>query len=99
MTADAREALWQQQQAGAISGRSWPVLRNITFKLVGAVDTAMMGRLEDASFVGGVALGSLAFNFIYFGLGFVMGTTGLVAQAHVGAMRQPSNTIWYAALR
>ena len=59
------------------------LLANITFPLVGAADTAMMGRLEDASFVGGVALGSLVFNFIYFGLGFLrMGTTGLVAQAH-----------------
>ena len=42
----------------------------------------MMGRLDDASFVGGVALGSLIFSFIYFGLGFLrMCTTGLVAQA------------------
>ena len=63
---------------------SWPVIvANITFPLVGAADTAMMGRLDDASFVGGVALGSLVFNFIYFGLGFLrMCTTGLVAQAH-----------------
>ena len=63
---------------------SWPIfLANITFPLVGAADTAMMGRLDDASFVGGVALGSMVFNFIYFGLGFLrMCTTGLVAQAH-----------------
>ena len=62
---------------------SWPIIiANITFPLVGAADTAMMGRLDDASFVGGVALGSLVFNFIYFGLGFLrMCTTGLVAQA------------------
>ena len=63
---------------------SWPVfLANITFPLVGAADTAMMGRLDDPSFVGGAALGSLVFNFIYFGFGFLrMATTGLVAQAH-----------------
>lgn len=43
----------------------------------------MMGRLDDPSFVGGAALGSLVFNFIYFGFGFLrMATTGLVAQAH-----------------
>ena len=84
--ADARQGQsWQQQASWRhIWAISWPVLlANITFPLVGAADTAMMGRLEDASFVGGVALGSLVFNFIYFGLGFLrMGTTGLVAQAH-----------------
>lgn len=63
---------------------SWPIfLANITVPLVGAADTAMMGRLSDPAFIGGVALGSLVFNFLYFGLGFVrMCTTGLVAQAH-----------------
>ena len=85
-TANARQGQsWQQQASWRhIWAISWPVLlANITFPLVGAADTAMMGRLEDASFVGGVALGSLVFNFIYFGLGFLrMGTTGLVAQAH-----------------
>ena len=85
-TADARQGQsWQQQASWRhIWAISWPVLlANITFPLVGAADTAMMGRLEDVSFVGGVALGSLVFNFIYFGLGFLrMGTTGLVAQAH-----------------
>jgi len=86
---------WQQQTSWRhIWSISWPVfLANITFPLVGAADTAMMGRLEDASFVGGVALGTLVFNFIYFGLGFVrMCTTGLVAQAHGrGADREIEN--------
>ena len=74
-----------QQQTGwrRLWSISWPIIiANVTFPLVGAADTAMMGRLDDASFVGGVALGSLVFNFIYFGLGFLrMCTTGLVAQA------------------
>ena len=63
---------------------SWPIfLANITVPLVGAVDTAMMGRLDDVAYVGGVGLGALIFNFIYFSFGFLrMGTTGLVAQAH-----------------
>jgi MATE family multidrug resistance protein len=61
---------------------AWPImLSNITIPLVGAVDVAMMGRLDDPVFIGGVGLGMLVFNFIYFGLGFLrMGTTGLVAQ-------------------
>jgi MATE family multidrug resistance protein len=75
---------WQQQTSWRhLWLISWPIIiANVTFPLVGAADTAMMGRLDDASFVGGVALGSLVFNFIYFGLGFLrMCTTGLVAQA------------------
>ena len=86
---------WQQQTSWRhIWSISWPVfLANITFPLVGAADTAMMGRLDNASFVGGVALGTLVFNFIYFGFGFVrMCTTGLVAQAHGrGAEREIEN--------
>ena len=75
---------WQQQTGWRhLWSVSWPIIiANVTFPLVGAADTAMMGRLDDASFVGGVALGSLVFNFIYFGLGFLrMCTTGLVAQS------------------
>ena len=76
---------WQDQASWRyIWVMSWPIfLANITFPLVGAVDTAMMGRLDEARFVGGVALGGLVFNFIYSGFGFLrMATTGLVAQAH-----------------
>jgi MATE family multidrug resistance protein len=75
---------WQQQTGWRhLWSVTWPIIiANVTFPMVGAADTAMMGRLDDASFVGGVALGSLVFNFIYFGLGFLrMCTTGLVAQA------------------
>ena len=63
---------------------SWPImLSNITVPLVGVVDVAMMGRLNDPAFIGGVGLGMMVFNFMYFGLGFLrMGTTGMVAQMH-----------------
>ena len=62
---------------------SWPVmLSNISLPLVGAVDVAMMGHLPDPAFVGGVALGSLIFNFLYLAFSFLrMGTTGLTALA------------------
>ncbi len=62
---------------------SWPImLSNITVPLVGVIDVAMMGRLSDPAFIGGVGLGMMVFNFMYFGLGFLrMGTTGLVAQS------------------
>lgn len=58
------------------------ILSNISIPLLGMVDTALMGRLESEIFIGAVALGSIIFNFIYWGFGFLrMGTTGLTAQA------------------
>jgi len=46
------------------------------------VDTALMGRQDSPIYLGAVALGSILFNFIYWGMGFLrMGTTGLTAQA------------------
>ncbi len=37
---------------------AWPImLSNVTIPLVGAVDVAMMGRLDDPVFIGGVGLG------------------------------------------
>ena len=42
----------------------------------------MIGRIDDPAFIGGVGLGMMLFNAIYFGMGFLrMGTTGLVAQS------------------
>ncbi|KVE92146.1 MATE family efflux transporter [Burkholderia vietnamiensis] len=59
------------------------VLANLTQPLLGAVDTAVAGHLDGAQYLGGVALGGLVFNFVFWGFGFLrMGTTGLVAQAH-----------------
>jgi MATE family multidrug resistance protein len=41
-----------------------------------------MGRLESEVYIGAVALGSIIFNIIYWGFGFLrMGTTGLTAQS------------------
>eukprot|EP01046_Picozoa_sp_COSAG06_P009693 COSAG06_NODE_510_length_14871_cov_12.799824_3_plen_545_part_00 len=58
------------------------ILSNITVPLTGAVDIAIVGRLGEAAFLGGVAVGTLLFNYVYWGLGFVkMGTTGLTANA------------------
>ncbi len=63
------------------------ILSNITTPLLGAVDTGVVGHLPDPALIGGVALGSLIFNFVFWGFGFLrMGTTGLTAQA-LGADR------------
>ena len=67
---------------------SWPmILANLTLPLVGAVDTAVMGRQPDATYMGAVALGSTIFNAVYWMYGFLrMSSTGLTAQA-LGAGR------------
>ncbi len=59
------------------------ILSNLSVPLVGAIDTAVVGHLPDAIYMGAVALGAIVFNFLYWGFGFLrMGTSGFVAQAY-----------------
>jgi len=59
------------------------IVSNFSIPLLGAVDTALMGRLETVHFVGAVGIGGVIFSFIYWGFGFLrMATTGLAAQAY-----------------
>ncbi|MDF1794134.1 MAG: MATE family efflux transporter [Thalassobaculaceae bacterium] len=62
---------------------AWPlILSNLTVPLVGAVSTGAIGHLDDPAYLGGVALGTLVFNYVYWAFGFLrMGTTGLASQA------------------
>ena len=75
--------LFNKQPYRKIWTLSWPtILSNLTVPLLGAVDTAVMGHLPDASYIGGVAIGSMIFSVVYWGFGFLrMGTVGFVAQA------------------
>ncbi len=58
------------------------MLSNISVPLVGAVDTAVVGRLPEPAAIGAVALGALIFSLLYWGFGFLrMGTTGFIARA------------------
>lgn len=58
------------------------IISNITVPLLGLVDLALMGHLESDSYIGAIALGTLIFNFIYWGFGYLrMGTSGFTAQA------------------
>ena len=72
-----------KQWHGRVWALSWPmILANLAIPLVGAVDTAVMGRLPDARYLGAVAIGAAIMNALYWMLGFLrMGTTGLTAQA------------------
>ena len=58
------------------------IVSNFSIPLLGAVDTALMGRLESVHYLGAVGIGGIIFSFIYWGFGFLrMATTGLTAQA------------------
>ena len=58
------------------------IIANISTPLLGLVDTAVMGHLDNANFLAAVALAGLIFNFLFWGFGFLrMGTSGLTAQA------------------
>ncbi len=80
---------------------SWPmILANLAIPLVGAVDTAVMGRLSDARYLGAVAVGATIMSALYWMLGFLrMGVTGLTAQAFgAGNQREMAATVSQAAV-
>jgi MATE family, multidrug efflux pump len=59
------------------------VISNLSTPLLGLADTAVVGQIPDAAYIGAIAVGAMIFNFVYWGFGFLrMGTTGLTAQAH-----------------
>lgn len=58
------------------------ILANITIPLVGMVDVAIIGHISDATAIGGIAIGTLLFDLLYWNFGFLrVGTSGLTAQA------------------
>lgn len=58
------------------------ILSNLSVPLLGVVDTAIIGHLDQVYYLGAIAVASILFDFIFWGFGFLrMGTTGLVAQA------------------
>ncbi|MEM7467261.1 MAG: MATE family efflux transporter [Pseudomonadota bacterium] len=70
-----------------LNGRVWSIalplmLANSSIALFGLIDAAVVGHLENASYLAGIALASVLFDFLYWGVTFLrMGTTGMVAQA------------------
>lgn len=59
------------------------ILANITIPLVGLVDTAIVGHISDASAIGGIAVGTMLFDLLYWNFGFLrVGTSGMTAQAY-----------------
>ena len=63
------------------------ILANITVPLVGMVDLAVAGHLgspgEAATLIGGISVGTMLFDLLYWNFGFLrVGTGGLTAQAY-----------------
>lgn len=64
------------------------ILSGISTPILGAVDTAVVGRIPDPATIGGVAVGAVIFNTMYWLLGFLrVSTSGFTAQAE-GANNQ-----------
>ena len=59
------------------------ILSNLTQPLLSTVDTILSGHLPGPAALGGVAVGGIFFNSVFWTFGFLrMSTTGLVAQAY-----------------
>lgn len=83
------------------------IIANITVPLVGLVDLAIAGHYGDAASIGGIAVGTLLFDFLYWNMGFLrIGTGGITAQAFgrndregaIDTFCQGMVTAWLAAL-
>lgn len=58
------------------------IITNISVPMLGAVDTAVVGRLPGPEYLGAVAVGALIISMMYHSCNFLrMGTTGLTAQS------------------
>ena len=70
------------------------ILANITIPLVGIVDTAIVGHLSNAAAIGGIAIGTMLFDLLYWNFGFLrVGTSGLTAQAYGAGHRDECRKI------
>ncbi|MDT8861404.1 MATE family efflux transporter [Alkalihalobacillus sp. MEB130] len=84
----------QLKQAETISHKEYLVLAvpliisGISTPILGAVDTAVVGQIPNPASIGGVAIGAVIFNTMYWLLGFLrVSTSGFTAQAE-GANNQ-----------
>ncbi|MEO0435562.1 MAG: MATE family efflux transporter [Pseudomonadota bacterium] len=86
---------------GKIWSIAWPaILANISIPLLGLVDASLLGHLDNALELAGVAVGGAALSFFYWGFSFLrMGTTGEVARARgAGAEQKAIHAMARAAL-
>ena len=73
------------------------ILANITVPIVGMVDIAVAGHLDSnaATMIGGIAIGTMLFDLLYWNFGFLrVGTGGLAAQAYGRGDRRECSRIF-----
>ncbi len=76
------------------------MLSNVTEPMIGVVNTAVVGQLPETHLIGGVAVGSLIFSFLFWGFGFLrLSTSGLSAQATgAGHAEEVGAIVWRSLL-
>ena len=77
------------------------ILANITVPFVGMVDIAVAGHLDTSAavMIGGIAIGTMLFDLLYWNFGFLrVGTGGLAAQAYGRGDRRECARIFARAL-
>ena len=77
------------------------ILANITVPIVGMVDIAVAGHLDTSAavMIGGIAIGTMLFDLLYWNFGFLrVGTGGLTAQAYGrGDRKECARILWKTA--
>ncbi|EPG74234.1 MATE efflux family protein [Leptospira fainei serovar Hurstbridge str. BUT 6] len=70
------------------------ILANLSVPLAGLADTAVLGQLDTHTFMAGVALANIVFDYLFWSFAFLrMGTTGLTAQAYGAGDESKSDLI------
>lgn len=70
------------------------ILANLSVPLVGLADIAVLGQLNTHTFMAGVALANIVFDYLFWSFAFLrMGTTGLTAQAYGAGDESKSDLI------
>ena len=76
------------------------ILANVTIPLVGLVDTAIVGHLSNAIAIGGIAVGTMLFDWLYWNFGFLrVSTSGLTSQSYGRGEREECSGFLYRSLR
>ncbi len=76
---------------------AWPMtLAYMSTPILGLVDTAVVGQLDSAALLGGLAVGAILFDIVFTTFNFLRAsTTGLVAQAHGAGDIAEQRAIFY----
>lgn len=75
------------------------IVANITTPLLGLVDTAIVGHMGSAVYIGAIAVGGVMFNMLYWLFSFLRGgTSGLAAQAYGAGDTRAQSVVLYRSL-